>query len=208
MAGNRYSNYEDDISRLMLDTKRVREMLTSIVNCHEQSLDPAVGHPGPFSLVEIRQALASAGHLLIGDTQLSTGKFRSKTKHVSATCTLTFSVKYHIDNKNEYDILSHRFDLCMLDIAISRAYLIQLSVTIHGAQDIFDSSLVGFKDWRSRKEQAASRSTMENDYRHLWRGLRWLCANLLTWHRPGMILPECLDDMGFFLLLPPDIDAD
>jgi hypothetical protein len=203
MTDSRSSKHDNDAFQLMLDMKLVREILAFIVNCHEQSLDPAVGSLEQYSFFEIRQALASAAHQVVGDKQLSTGKFRSQVKRISPTRSMTLSIKYRSAITGMPSDIPHRIDLYMLDTAISKAYIIQLSLTLHGAQDVFDSSFVGFKDRYQRKDQSRVSPEAEKDYRHLWRGLRWLCANLLTWHRPGIILPEDLDDFSTFPLPSP-----
>src|SRR5260370_12614737 len=203
MTDNRSSKHDKDSFQLILDTKLVREILASIVNCHEKSLDPAVGSLEQFSFFEIRQALASAAHLIVGDAQLSTGKFRSKVKRISPTRSMTLSIKYRSANSGTLSDIPHRVDLYILDTAISKSYIIQLSLTVNGVQDVFDSSFVGFKDRHQHKGQSRVSPEAEKDYRHLSRGLRWLCANLLTWHRPGIILPEDLDDFSTYPLPSP-----
>src|SRR5260370_37821982 len=200
MTDSGSSKRDNDSSQIILDPKLVREILISIVNSHEKFLDPTARGLGQFSFLEIRQALISAVYLIVANAQLSTGKFRSRSKRISSTSTLTLRVKYRSANTHTLPTIPHRVDLYMLDTAISRAYLIQLSLTVYGRQDLFDSLFVGFKDRRQHKAQTRVSSAEEKDYRHLWRGLRWLCVNLLTWDRPGIILPEDLDDFGTYLL--------
>ncbi|MEO6508870.1 MAG: hypothetical protein ABIO02_02865, partial [Patescibacteria group bacterium] len=31
--------------------------------------------------------------------------------------------------------------------------------------------------------------------RHLWKGLRWHAANMLDWNKPGVVMPEQLDNL-------------
>lgn len=203
MAENESSRQESDSFQLLFDTKRVREILVSLVNCHEDSLDPAVGGLGSFSFLEVRQALASAAHQIVGQMPLSTSRFRLGVKQLSSSCTLTLTIKYSPALTTAATAPPHRVDLHLLDTAISKAYLIQLSLTVQGGQDVFDSSFVGFKDRRQSKDLARVGLGGGREYRHLWRGLRWLCANLLTWERAGIILPEDLDDFRTHFLPPP-----
>lgn len=203
MAENESSQQESDSFQLLFDMKRVKEILVSLVNCHEDSLDPAVGGLGAFSFLEIRQALASAAHLIVGQMPPSTSRFRLGVKQLSSSCTLTLTIKYSPTSTAAASTLPHRIDLHLLDTAISKAYLIQLSLTVQGGQDVFDSSFVGFKDRRQSKGLARVGPGGEREYRHLWRGLRWLCANLLTWERAGIILPENLDDFRTHALPSP-----
>lgn len=32
-------------------------------------------------------------------------------------------------------------------------------------------------------------------YRHMWKGTRWLAANMLAWDNDGLIMPEELDTL-------------
>jgi hypothetical protein len=64
-----------------------------------------------ISFFEIRQALASAVHLIVGDAQLSTGKFRSKVKRISPTRSMTLSIKYRSANSGTLSDIPHRVDL-------------------------------------------------------------------------------------------------
>jgi hypothetical protein len=60
---------------------------------------------------------------------------------------------------------------------------------------------VGFYDYRhgeraatlSALERAENEASQLEDKRMMWRGLRWMSANMLAWDNPNTIMPEVLD---------------
>jgi hypothetical protein len=79
-----------------------------------------------------------------------------------------------------------------------------LSVAHHGVQECFgcwmQQELYEQCQEHTQISWRSVRHPIDHRSRLLWRGLRWLCANLLLWKRPQLIFPDELDDRDIVLM--------
>lgn len=177
-----------------------RRILQAVVLTHEStiSLNTPLEAVAGFSTEQIRKAAALVGISVIlthrGNSVFDITTARKFTPSGEATLNMARRFTPEGLPMEEYQRL-------YLGLSEGDRFLIESDFPLHEPIDDFERVNVGFRDFRNGTHlslyEISSRGQFSlDDYRHLFRGVRWMFANMLEWDKPGFIMPEQLDRMA------------
>ncbi len=177
-----------------VDLKTARTILQAIVNTHENTfvettpLDRIAGH----STKQVRQAEKIVAQSLV---EKSTYTFRHNPP-------ITVFLKKKGTPQGEL-ILSLTDESASLKLRHEREWVLENDYALEQPEGNMEHT-IGFSDYRHGGNEATLHDLKKREpslqgIRHMWRGLRWMNANMLDWDNPNTIMPEQLDTLP----LPP-----
>ncbi len=182
----------------LMPLDQARRILQAVVSTHEEQITPATPLEvvAGFSTQQIRDAATAVG-------VYSTSLGRSETFWGSTTSTKDTpqgrSVLRVSKELGEGGKVIDEYQIAYLALLRGGLYQIEAEFPLREPRDNFERIYVSFKDFR-RKKLVSLYSLSKNpnlaDYQHLFRGTRWLFANMLDWERRDLIMPEQLDHLA------------
>jgi len=192
-------NFNLDVVKVLITPPETRELeaakviIQDIIRTSEKTISPSsdLGNISGHSSVEIRNALAVTTRKIMS---MPGSRFRSRdlgavetfkqTQYGEACLWLGSRIDPHSDNPIP--------ELSNITLELNSAEL-EAVIPLH---DTSVRLFALFRDWRKHVHIITPQSPEEkfdlSTFRSLWRGMRWLSANLDIWETSGFIMPEDL----------------
>lgn len=188
-----------DIQSSAIPLSQASQILQAVISTHESSITPAT----PLEIVtgfttrQIREAATVVGLDVVlkhrGDSVFDISTARKTTQYGNAS--LSIHKRY-----DETGQPTEQYKRVYLALVQGGKYQIESEFPLLEPENDFDRIYVSYKDFRHNRLlslyeiQKRGRFSLE-DYQHLFRGVRWLFANMLDWDRPDLIMPEQLNHL-------------
>ncbi len=189
----RADSTRDIIPELMpLDT--AKEILRVVVLSNEQSLmgESDLSHVGIYTLQQVRTAMDRISymtHALYGGETLDSG-----------VQTVKKDTRYGILHLAIFQTINgDKGEIIAKNLTMNMDHLIETCIPLGNDNTWLGPVRTRFKDYRKGTNIYASMynngipPTIET-YKQIWKGMRWLCANMLSWQEKT-ILPEDLNNL-------------
>lgn len=175
--------------RDFLDLDAARLVLEAVVGVHERTLTETsdLTKIGCYSTDQIREALD-----LVSQNIMASSGNENRTEKQTPYGKLSLLVRRQIDKNLKYGEPENLY----MSLNKSGRYVLESEVPLGQGGSQFRQYAVRFSDFR-QEVKVISMYNIRQDFsiekfKHIWRGMRWLSANMLDWNGKFR-LPEDLD---------------
>lgn len=171
-----------------MSLEEARKVLQTLVITHEDlivdesNLDSVNG----LEVYTVRKSL----WIVAQDLGANKGAIRKRTQ----LGWLTLSIKYIFKDKEKTDIPGNIY----MDLINDGLYVLESEFPLTDSDSWFLQQSVRFSDFRYGKDVTTVYTLQKNfelrHFRKIWRGARWLSANMLEWSDSRVLLPEEIDN--------------
>lgn len=176
-----------------------RQILQAVVSTHESAITPATPLEivAGFSTEQIREAATTVGLAVVsmhrGNSVFGIDTARKTTPYGNVS--LSMHKRY-----DETGQPTEQYKRVYLALVQGGNYQIESEFPLLEPENDFDRIYVSYKDFRNNRllslyEIQKRGSFSLADFQHLFRGVRWLFANMLDWDRRDLIMPEQLNHL-------------
>jgi hypothetical protein len=173
-----------------MDPETARVIMQAVVNFHESRINEntALDRIAGYSTSNIRTAVKTVAQLVLKSAGAEPEEF---------------SESVNTEKTTQYGTLELTLSSSTVNITLSdpKNFILENEFPVTEPADSLERAAIRFADFRDGQVKYASPETFSaavslDEIRHMIRGVRWMCANLLSWKDPGVILPEQLDTDG------------
>ncbi len=196
-----------------VDLPTARNMLQAVVSTHENSFtkDSQLDRVGSYSTDQVRTALQIFCLSLLSNHEVVDTELAVSTRKLGSYGELEL-ILFREQDDNLHPMTDFQHVTLRLVDPSNKGQLentTPLKNVKPNKRGSWDSNF-GFADTRGTtvvsQFKRADLSDLKHvfkleDFRLMWRGLRWMCANILNWDQPSIIIPEQLDTPS----LPPKV---
>lgn len=178
-----------DVERMDIPT--ARKILETVVALHENLISNPDFKIGLYTLEQVKAAFVVLTEALVDRDEGYRVVASKNNKNITFSLLLLYDI-VGVKDKHSKPSSVH------LVLENEDRYILENDLKLNPSEGKFN--ITRFADFRQRKARVVHASGLKDDpdlntHRYMWRGVRWMAANILQWNETDIVFPEQLDDI-------------